>query len=511
MNKTPVRSNLPPCYNRWLPVAPLAGAAVVLVGMFVLDKITWENIPPLYADLAPEKLDPDAFFATDFAARTFWTVSTFVYIIAGFYSIAASAIYISRPLKKGLQSVEIAFSAFSPHVIAQSPFLFSFFRFVLSFYTITLLVYIVALPVVFYALTQKGRDYFTQHTFYTLSRISCEEERLSKEEEYGYEFITTLIGLERVNRWRKGQCDFYEPYISWNTGAPVLFLDHSTQASKVNRWRIWKQGYNTWWDLIVARLRLGGYDPNLSALLSPFTITVIFIFVIGIGVAIYPDEHRFVLDGGVKDEEKPTTEKGSTKATRMNPKETKREQEPTLNKKEIIDKVAKDLEQQQRRLLTLLYLGSVFLISGVVAAYALLRFPVSFVSEASAVHFHSAAVTGTAIVGVVFSVLLVAAYLPASIVLSERVRDALDRKKALHQERQILSEKRGKEASPSDKGESSSSTEKNPKEDSFDKEKWLEGHGLASSSWQQLTRATAVLSPLLLGLFQILLSRLSAP
>lgn len=133
----------------------------------------------------------------------------------------------------------------------------------------------------------------------------------------------------------------------------------------------------------------------------------------------------------------------------------------------VVDVVA----SQRRKLLLTLYSGAALLISGVVATFAYVRIPSVFLSGDSAQYMREVAMLITVTYGVTFTLSLAGAYIPASIVITERAKS--------------LAAGFGKE------------------KPDFDTKKWLEEQNLATSPVQHLTRGVAILAPFLVSLSQL--------
>lgn len=128
---------------------------------------------------------------------------------------------------------------------------------------------------------------------------------------------------------------------------------------------------------------------------------------------------------------------------------------------------------QRKKLLLALYPGTALLIFGVVSTFAAVRIPSVFVSD-DPVQFKNmreVAMLITTTFGVTFTLSLAGAYIPASLLISERARS--------------LAARFGKS------------------QPDFDKQKWLEEQNLATSPVQHLTRGVAVLAPFLVSLSQL--------
>jgi len=128
---------------------------------------------------------------------------------------------------------------------------------------------------------------------------------------------------------------------------------------------------------------------------------------------------------------------------------------------------------QRKKLLLALYPGTALLIFGVVSTFAAVRIPSVFVSDdpAQFKNMREVAMLITTTFGVTFTLSLAGAYIPASLVISERARS--------------LAARLGKS------------------QPDFDKQKWLEEQNLATSPVQHLTRGVAVLAPFLVSLSQL--------
>lgn len=132
-----------------------------------------------------------------------------------------------------------------------------------------------------------------------------------------------------------------------------------------------------------------------------------------------------------------------------------------------------EVRLQQKHLSLLLYTGTAVLISGVVATYAFVRTPTIFLdgNTQALKYMNEFAATITTALGVLFTLCLAGTFLPASMVVSARARR--------------LAYTAGKE------------------EPEFDSQGWLKEQGLATSHFQHIGQAVAVLAPFLVSLSQL--------
>lgn len=135
------------------------------------------------------------------------------------------------------------------------------------------------------------------------------------------------------------------------------------------------------------------------------------------------------------------------------------------------------LKRQARRLRHILYVGAAVLIAGSAQASSMHRLPVAYLTEPWSQALETAAQMAAVATGTLWTLFLVAIYLPAAMVLRERFMEEAE---------EALPEAGDKE-----------------------RKQWLAEHGLDLSPVQQLKRLAAVLSPLLTslpmaGLFELL-------
>ncbi|RMD66770.1 hypothetical protein D6817_03440 [Candidatus Pacearchaeota archaeon] len=132
-----------------------------------------------------------------------------------------------------------------------------------------------------------------------------------------------------------------------------------------------------------------------------------------------------------------------------------------------------EVRLQQKHLSLLLYTGTAVLIAGVIATYAFVRVPMVFLDGNTTVlkYMNEFAATITTAYGLLFTLCLAGTYLPTSLVVSARARR--------------LAYSAGK------------------KEPEFDSQTWLKEQGLATSHFQYIGQAVAVLAPFLVSLSQL--------